>query len=123
VVVLYAKYVTSNIHESDAGDKLYFSYDIQLYGSGPARLFRDGQMYAVTWTRDQTKGGLPGADRRERQRGAHASGQHLVEAVSTMSRDMPGTIRLRCRCTCRIRRLRRRSRSKKEKKQLAIRNW
>ena len=59
VVVVVANYVTSNIHESDSGDKLYFSYDIELYGSGPAKLFRDGQMYELTWTRDKVKGGLP----------------------------------------------------------------
>ena len=53
VVVIYANYVTSNIHESDSSaEPFFFSYDIELYGSGPAKLFRDGQMYDLTWTRD-----------------------------------------------------------------------
>ena len=90
VVVVYAKYVTSNIHESDSGNKLYFSYDIQLYGSGPAKLFRDGQMYDLTWTRDQTKGGLPQFTDASGQVVAFRPGNIWFEAVSSMSVNVPG---------------------------------
>jgi hypothetical protein len=91
IVVIYAKYLTSNIHESDsASEPFFFSYDIELYGSGPAKLFRDGQVYDLTWTRDQTKGGLP--------RLADASGQAVpfhpgniwFEAVSSLTVNKPG---------------------------------
>jgi hypothetical protein len=58
VVALVVPHTASNIHEEEGG-KVYYSYEIPLYGSGPARLFRDGQMYEVTWTRDQEAGGLP----------------------------------------------------------------
>jgi hypothetical protein len=90
VVVIYAKYVTSNIHESDSGNKLYFSYDIELYGSGPAKLFRDGQLYDLTWTRDQTKGGLPILTNASGQVMALRPGNIWFEAVSTMSVNVPG---------------------------------
>ena len=58
VVALVVPHTASNIHEEEGG-QVYYSYDIPLYGSGPARLFRDGLMYAVTWTRDEAEGGLP----------------------------------------------------------------
>ncbi len=58
VVALVVPHTASNIHEEEGG-KVYYSYDIPLYGSGPARLFRDGRMYEVTWTRDRAQGGLP----------------------------------------------------------------
>jgi hypothetical protein len=56
VVVLYVPHASTNIHEVEGG-KRYFSYEIFLTGSGPAKLFRDGQMYDVTWTRAEQ--GLP----------------------------------------------------------------
>ncbi len=90
VVMIYAKYVTSNIHESDTGNKLYFSYDIELYGSGPAKLFRDGQMYDLTWTRDQTKGGLPRLTDASGNLVPLRPGNTWFEAVSTISVDVPG---------------------------------
>jgi hypothetical protein len=58
VVVVYATYTPSNLHEEEGGKK-YFSYDVLLAGSGPARLFRDGQMFEATWTRDDALAGLP----------------------------------------------------------------
>ena len=58
VVVLVVPHISSNIHEEEGG-QVYYSYDIPLYGSGPARLFRDGLMYEATWTRDEEAGGLP----------------------------------------------------------------
>ncbi len=56
VVVLYVRHASTNIHEVENGQR-YFSYDIFLTGSGPAKLFRDGRMYDVTWTRAEK--GLP----------------------------------------------------------------
>jgi hypothetical protein len=58
VVVLYAPYIPSNIWEEDGGTR-HYSYDVVLTGSGPARLFRDGQMYTLTWERAETSSGLP----------------------------------------------------------------
>lgn len=58
IVTLVVPHVTSNIHEEEGG-QVYYSYDIPLYGSGPARLFRDGLMYEATWSRDAEAGGLP----------------------------------------------------------------
>jgi hypothetical protein len=50
VVVLYANHVTSDIPE-DFGNGGHCGYEIQVWGSGPARVFRNGQMYEVTWVR------------------------------------------------------------------------
>jgi hypothetical protein len=50
VVVLYANHVTTDIPE-DFGNGGHCGYEIQVWGSGPARLFRNGQMYEVTWVR------------------------------------------------------------------------
>jgi hypothetical protein len=58
VVVLFASYVPSNIWEEDGGTR-HYSYDVLLAGSGPGRLFRDGQMYEITWTRAEVTSGLP----------------------------------------------------------------
>jgi hypothetical protein len=58
VVVIFAPYLTSNVHEVEGG-RVSFSYDVPLYGSGPALLFRDGRMYELTWQRDPDAGGLP----------------------------------------------------------------
>ena len=58
MVVIYAPYIPSNIWEEEGGTR-HYSYDVVLTGSGPARLFRDGQMYALTWERADTDSGLP----------------------------------------------------------------
>jgi len=50
VVVLYANHVTSPDPE-DFGNGGHCGYEIQLWNSGPARLFRDGQEYDLTWAR------------------------------------------------------------------------
>lgn len=55
LVVLYVPYQVTNLIENEAGRLL--SYDALLTGHGPARLFRDGQLYEATWTRAST--GLP----------------------------------------------------------------
>jgi hypothetical protein len=90
VVVIYANYVTSNIHESDSSaEPFFFSYDIELYGSGPAKLFRDGQMYDLRWTRDKVKGGLPRLTDASGNVAALRPGNIWFEAVSTMSVNKP----------------------------------
>ena len=58
VVVLFVPYITANTHEVEGGQP-YASYDVPLVGSGRALLFRDGQMYELTWQRDEDAGGLP----------------------------------------------------------------
>jgi hypothetical protein len=58
VVVLFAPYVPANIREEEGG-QVHFSYDIQLVGSGPAYIFRDGQRYTATWEREDEVSGLP----------------------------------------------------------------
>jgi hypothetical protein len=89
--VIYANYVTSNIHESDSSaEAFFFSYDIELYGSGAARLFRDGQMYELTWTRDKVKGGLPRLTDVSGNIVAFHPGNIWFEAVSTLSVNVPG---------------------------------
>jgi hypothetical protein len=50
VVVLYANHVTTDIPE-DFGNGGHCGYEIQVWASGPARVFRNGQMYDVTWVR------------------------------------------------------------------------
>ena len=50
VVVLYANHVTSPIPE-DFGNGGHCGYEIQLWNSGPAKVFRDGQAYDATWAR------------------------------------------------------------------------
>jgi hypothetical protein len=54
IVVLFANHVVdSNVPEDYAADGIHaaFATEIQLWGSGPALLFRDGQVYSVTWVR------------------------------------------------------------------------
>lgn len=58
IVVVYVTHVTSNIREAEGGAR-YFSYDVLLMGDGPAKLFRDGQMYDLTWERADEFAGLP----------------------------------------------------------------
>jgi hypothetical protein len=73
VVVLYVRHASTNIREVENGQR-YFSYEIFLTGSGPARFFRDGQMYDVTWTRAEK--GLP----------------RIVDAAGNVVPFHPGTI-------------------------------
>ena len=75
VVVIYASYLPSNIWEEEGGAR-HFSYDVVLTGSGPARLFRDGQMYTLTWERAETTSGLP----------------RLVDAAGQLVAFRPGNI-------------------------------
>ena len=50
VVVLYVNHVSTDIVE-DFADGGHCGYEIQLWGNGLAKLFRDGQAYDVTWVR------------------------------------------------------------------------
>lgn len=63
VVVLYANHVTTDIPE-DFGNGGHCGYEIQVWGSGPAKVFRDGLAYDVTWVRFNQADmvGLIGAD-------------------------------------------------------------
>lgn len=63
VVVLYANHVTSDIPE-DFGNGGHCGYEIQVWTTGPAKVFRDGRAYDATWVRFTTTDviGLVGAD-------------------------------------------------------------
>ena len=50
VVVLYVNHVPTDIVEDFAYGG-HCGYEIQLWGNGPAKLFRDGQAYDVAWVR------------------------------------------------------------------------
>ena len=50
VVIIFASYVPSNIWEEDGGAR-HYSYDVLFTGEGEGRLFRDGQMWPLTWER------------------------------------------------------------------------
>lgn len=50
VVVVYVHHQPTDIVE-DFADGGHCGYEIQLWGGGPARLFRDGQAYDATWVR------------------------------------------------------------------------
>ena len=50
VVVLYANHVTTDLPE-DYGNGGHCGYEIQIWNTGTARLFRDGQSYPLTWVR------------------------------------------------------------------------
>ena len=54
IVILFANHVVdSTVPEDYAADGIHaaFATEIQLWGSGPALLFRNGQAYSVTWVR------------------------------------------------------------------------
>ena len=50
VVVLYVHHQSTDLVE-DFGTEGHCGYEIQLWGSGPAKVFRDGQIYEATWVR------------------------------------------------------------------------
>jgi hypothetical protein len=53
VLILYANHVDTDI-AADMHDpnKTWYSVSIQLWGSGPAQLFRDGKVYEAKWVRE-----------------------------------------------------------------------
>lgn len=55
VIVLFANHVSTDILENRFGA---YSTEIQLWGSGPALLFRDGQRYGGTWVRHRREDAL-----------------------------------------------------------------
>ena len=63
VVVLYVNHVPTDIVE-DFENGGHCGYETQLWGSGPARLFRDGLAYDLTWVRFNVNDviGFVGAD-------------------------------------------------------------
>jgi hypothetical protein len=53
VIVLYVNHVDSDIMaDTHDLDNPWYSVSIQLWGQGPARLLRDGQVYDCTWVRE-----------------------------------------------------------------------
>jgi len=48
VIVIYAHHVDTDIMEDEGG---HYSIQIQVWGDGPVRLFRDGQMFDGKWVR------------------------------------------------------------------------
>lgn len=54
VVVIFAPHVNSDIcvYANEAGECTNFSVEIQIWGSGPVTIFRDGQMYEGIWKRE-----------------------------------------------------------------------
>jgi hypothetical protein len=53
VVVLYVNHVDSDIAaDTHDPDRTWYSVSIQLWGQGPAKLLRDGQVYDCTWIRE-----------------------------------------------------------------------
>jgi hypothetical protein len=53
VLVLYANHVDTDI-AADTHDpnRTWYSISIQLWGTGPAKLMRDGKVYDVQWVRE-----------------------------------------------------------------------
>ena len=50
VIVIYAHHVETDILE-DTGGGGHYSIQVQLWGEGPVRIFRDGQMFDGKWVR------------------------------------------------------------------------
>ncbi len=51
VVVLYANHVNTDIVEDSTGTPWWYSIQVQIWGQGTAKIFRDGKMYDVAWAR------------------------------------------------------------------------
>jgi hypothetical protein len=53
VLVLYANHVdTDMLVDTHDPDNPWYAVSVQLWGQGPAKLFRDGQLYEGTWIRE-----------------------------------------------------------------------
>jgi hypothetical protein len=59
VVVAYANHVFTNIIEDSGGSR---SIEVQLWGQGPLKVFRDGKMIEGTWRRDANGSGIAFVD-------------------------------------------------------------
>lgn len=57
VLLIYANHVDTDI-AADTHDpnQTWYSVSIQLWGTGPAKLLRDGQVYDATWVREDPQG-------------------------------------------------------------------
>jgi hypothetical protein len=53
VVALYANHLDTDIVEDSTGPRIYYSIEIQIWGEGPAIVFRDGQAIEGRWVRQQ----------------------------------------------------------------------
>ena len=55
VVVIFAPHVNADIcvYTNEAGECIAQSIEIQVWGDGPAMIFRDGLMYEATWQREE----------------------------------------------------------------------
>ncbi len=59
VIVVYANHVTTLIQEDSGGSK---SIEIQVWGEGPVRVFRDGREYGGKWRRNAELGNFEFVD-------------------------------------------------------------
>lgn len=53
VVAVYANHLDTDIVEDSTGPRIYYSIEIQIWGEGPATIFRDGQAFEGKWVRLQ----------------------------------------------------------------------
>ncbi len=51
VIIVFAHHIESDIVEDSTGGRRDMSIEIQVWGTGPALIFRDGQMYTGYWER------------------------------------------------------------------------
>ena len=51
VIVLYAHHVETDIVEDSTSSNWLYSIQIQIWGQGQAKIFRDGRVYDVKWSR------------------------------------------------------------------------
>lgn len=57
VLLIYANHVDTDIAADEHDpDQTWYSVSIQLWGTGPAKLLRDGQVYDATWVREDPQG-------------------------------------------------------------------
>lgn len=87
VLVLQVPHVDTLIEEDTLGSK---SVEIQLWNSGQAKLFRDGQMYEGSWRRDSTTG-LNTIELRDRAGAPFAfkPGNTWIQIIATGSQVTP----------------------------------
>jgi len=51
VIIVFAHHIETDIVEDSTGGRREMSIEIQVWGTGPAIIFRDGQMYSGYWER------------------------------------------------------------------------
>jgi hypothetical protein len=91
VVVLFAPHVCdwSVVEDAFNPDANWYSIEIQVWANGPARIFRDGQMYDVTWVRNAADDmvGFVDADNNPFPLKPGKTWFQLVELVSPVTHD------------------------------------